>query len=145
MGYPRHLFVYLRSFQTIYRIKSVDFSGIRTRIVWIEGKHSDHLTTARISLFRFTLMSYRLDKNQFTCFIKYQTLSMLYFGIQFAFYNSRSRKLRLKRIYKIDHWWKVKDYGLSACQCPSIDQANRSMSKQTVRQVSKWGKLESGM
>ena len=45
MGHPRPLIVYFRSFQTIYRIKTVDFSGIRTRIVWAEGKHGNHLTT----------------------------------------------------------------------------------------------------
>ena len=31
MGQPRPLFVYFHSFQTIYRIKTVYFSGIRTR------------------------------------------------------------------------------------------------------------------
>ena len=46
MGMPRHLFVYFRSFQTIYRIKTVDFSsGIRTEIVREEVKYADHLTT----------------------------------------------------------------------------------------------------
>ena len=46
MGHPRpFLFVYFRSFQTIYRIKTVDFSGIRTQIVGVEGEHADHLTT----------------------------------------------------------------------------------------------------
>ena len=45
MGHPRPLFVYFRSFQTIYRIKTVDFSGIRTRIIGIEGEHADHLTS----------------------------------------------------------------------------------------------------
>ena len=45
MDQTRPLFVYFRSFQTIYRIKTVDYSGIRTRIDGVEGKHSDHLTT----------------------------------------------------------------------------------------------------
>ena len=45
MGHPRPLFVYFRSFQTIYRIKTVDFSGIRTRIVRVEGENADHSTT----------------------------------------------------------------------------------------------------
>ena len=42
MGHPRPLFVYFRSFQTIYRIKTVDFSRIRTRIIGVEGEHADH-------------------------------------------------------------------------------------------------------
>ena len=29
-------------FQTIYWIKTVDFSGIRTQIVRVEGEHADH-------------------------------------------------------------------------------------------------------
>ena len=37
--------VYFRSFQTIYRIKTVDLSGIQTWIDGIEGKNADHLTT----------------------------------------------------------------------------------------------------
>ena len=45
MGHHRPLCVYFRSFQAIYRIKTVDFSGIRTQIVVVEGKHADHLTT----------------------------------------------------------------------------------------------------
>ena len=48
MGHPRPLFlIYFRSFQTIYRIKTVDFSVIRTRIVWVEGEQADHLTTTK--------------------------------------------------------------------------------------------------
>ena len=38
-GQSRPLFVY---FQTINRLKTVDFSGIRTRIVRVEGGHADH-------------------------------------------------------------------------------------------------------
>ena len=46
MGQPRPLFVYFRSFQTqILQKKTVGVSGIRTRIVWVAGKHADHLTT----------------------------------------------------------------------------------------------------
>ena len=36
------LFVYFRSFQQQFYGKIVDFSGNRTRIVGIEGKHADH-------------------------------------------------------------------------------------------------------
>ena len=43
MGQPRALFVYFLSLQQFYR-KIVDFSGIRTRISGVEGKHTDHLT-----------------------------------------------------------------------------------------------------
>ena len=45
MGQPRPLFVYFRIFQTQYYRKIVDFSWFRTRIVGVEGKHADHLTT----------------------------------------------------------------------------------------------------
>ena len=48
MDQTRPLFVYFRSFQTIYRIKTV--GGIRTRINWAEGKHADHLTTTTAQL-----------------------------------------------------------------------------------------------
>ena len=45
MGQPG-LFFYFRSFQTqILQKKTVGFSGIRTRIVGLEGDHADHLTT----------------------------------------------------------------------------------------------------
>ena len=43
---PGLVFVYFRSFQTQnFTEKTVGFSGIRTRIVGVEGQHSDHLTT----------------------------------------------------------------------------------------------------
>ena len=51
MGRSRPLFVYFRSFQTIYRIKTVGFSGIRTRIVGVEGEHADHLNTTTAQIF----------------------------------------------------------------------------------------------
>ena len=40
---PRPLFR-LFSFFKMYRIKTVDSSGIRTWIVSVEGEHADHLT-----------------------------------------------------------------------------------------------------
>ena len=43
-GPSRPLFVYFRSSQTIYRVKTVEFSRIRTQIVGIDGKHTDRLT-----------------------------------------------------------------------------------------------------
>ena len=46
MGQLRPLFVYFRSFQTqMFTEKMVGFSGIRTRIVGVEGEHAYHLTT----------------------------------------------------------------------------------------------------
>ena len=43
---PRPLFVYFCSFPAqILQKKTVGFSGIQTRIIGIEGKHADHLTT----------------------------------------------------------------------------------------------------
>ena len=46
MDQPRPLSVYFSfvSNQKFYRIKTVNFCRIRTRIVGIEGKHADHLT-----------------------------------------------------------------------------------------------------
>ena len=45
MDQPRPLLVYLRSFCKTYDRTIVDFGGIGTRIVGVEGKHTDHLTT----------------------------------------------------------------------------------------------------
>ena len=45
MDHQRPLFVFIRSFQTIYILKTLDYSGIRTCIVIIEGEHTDYLTT----------------------------------------------------------------------------------------------------
>ena len=46
MGQPRPLFVSFRSFQSQSLQKNtVDVSRIQTRIVGVEGKHADHLTT----------------------------------------------------------------------------------------------------
>ena len=47
MAHPGRFFVYFHSFQTIYRVKTVDISRIQTRIVRVEGKHADQLTTTR--------------------------------------------------------------------------------------------------
>ena len=41
MGHPGPLF---SSFQTILQKKTVDFSGIRARIIEVESKHASHLT-----------------------------------------------------------------------------------------------------
>ena len=41
MGQPRRLFVYFRSFQQQFYSKIVDLSGKRTRIVGVEGEHTD--------------------------------------------------------------------------------------------------------
>ena len=51
MGQPRPLFVYFRSFQTQFlQEKTVGFSGTRTRIIGVEGEHTDHLTTTTAPL-----------------------------------------------------------------------------------------------
>ena len=43
---PASFLVYFHSFQTQFlQKKTVGVSGIRTRIVGVEGKHADHLTT----------------------------------------------------------------------------------------------------
>ena len=47
---PGSLFVYFGSLQQIYR-KIANFSGIRTRIVEVEGKHTNHLTTTTAQFF----------------------------------------------------------------------------------------------
>ena len=55
VGQPRPLFVYFRSIQTQYYRKNVGFSGIRTRIFRVVGKHADHLTTTTVPLFFISL------------------------------------------------------------------------------------------
>ena len=46
---PGLFFIYLCSFlTTLYKILTLDFSGIQTRIVRIEGKETDHLFTANV-------------------------------------------------------------------------------------------------
>ena len=43
---PGPLLVYFRSFQTqLLQKKTLDVSGIRTRIVGVEGQDADHLTS----------------------------------------------------------------------------------------------------
>ena len=42
MGHPRPLFYLFSSFSNNFQNKTVDFSGIRTRVVWLEGEHADH-------------------------------------------------------------------------------------------------------
>ena len=39
------IFIYFRSWKTIYWIVTVDFKGIQTPIIMVERKHADHLTT----------------------------------------------------------------------------------------------------
>ena len=39
------LFIYFLSINRFFSEKTVDVTGIRTRIVGVEGKHADHLTT----------------------------------------------------------------------------------------------------
>ena len=62
MGHPRPLLVYFGTFHTIYRIKIVDFSGIRTRIVGVESEHTDHLTTTTAQFFQVAETSFTLLK-----------------------------------------------------------------------------------
>ena len=45
MGQPGLFFVYFRSFLTQNLQKTVRVSGIRTRIVRVEGEHTDRWTT----------------------------------------------------------------------------------------------------
>ena len=47
MGQPRPLLIYFRSFRQQFCSKMLDFSGIRTRIVGLEGDQADHLTTTK--------------------------------------------------------------------------------------------------
>ena len=46
IGHSRPLLFYFRPFQTILKNKNSKLSGIRTRIVRVEGENADHLTTA---------------------------------------------------------------------------------------------------
>ena len=45
MAHPGPLFVFFRSFKFNFTEKFLDYSGIRTQIVGVEGDHADHLTT----------------------------------------------------------------------------------------------------
>ena len=66
MGQSRPIFVYFSSFQQLYR-KNVDFSGIRTRIVGMNGQHSDHLITTAAQHFvkgRIEKVAYHVNTNQ---------------------------------------------------------------------------------
>ena len=57
MSQPWPLFVYFHPFQTqIIQEKTVGFSGIQTRIVGVEGKHAEHLTTttALVQMYKVT-------------------------------------------------------------------------------------------
>ena len=51
MGHPGPFYVAFRSLQTICRIKTVDFSGIRTKTIRVESEHADHLTTTMAHFF----------------------------------------------------------------------------------------------
>ena len=42
--------IYFLTFQAIYRIKTVTFSGIRTCIDRLEGEHDDHPTTTTVKI-----------------------------------------------------------------------------------------------
>ena len=67
---PKHLLVYFCSFQKIYQ-KTIGLSGIRTRIVKVQGEHVVHLTTTTavqkrdlfISLLRVILVITKLGFN----------------------------------------------------------------------------------
>ena len=46
MGHACSLYGYFYSFKIIYRMETVDFSGIRSRNVGVEDENADHLTTS---------------------------------------------------------------------------------------------------
>ena len=52
MGRSRRSLSYFRPFHNCFYRKIVDFSGIRARVIGIEGEHADHLiaTTAQFNL-----------------------------------------------------------------------------------------------
>ena len=66
MDHPLHLFVYIRIlFQTINFIdKTEDFSGIRTRIVGVEGENANHLTTTAQSWRIFEAFCFAIWKSE---------------------------------------------------------------------------------
>ena len=53
---PHFWFIFVRFKHKFYR-KTVDVSGIQTRIVGIEGKHADHLTPNTADLGEIWLMA----------------------------------------------------------------------------------------
>ena len=52
------LFIFVPFNHNFNIVQIVDFSEIRTRIIWVEGENSDHLTTATAHL----LWSYNVDQ-----------------------------------------------------------------------------------
>ena len=48
MGRSRLLFCLFSIFSAKIWQKNVDFSGIQTRIIGVEGEHTDHLTTTTV-------------------------------------------------------------------------------------------------
>ena len=61
MGQTRPLFVYYLFFwKTNFTEKTVDFSGIRTRIDRVEGKHADHCTTTKAQSVLFSYLDVKV-------------------------------------------------------------------------------------
>ena len=55
MGQHRPLFVHFCLFQRQFYRKFVDFRGIRTQIIIVEGEHGDHLTSTTAPSFTISL------------------------------------------------------------------------------------------
>ena len=67
MGQPRPLFVLYEN--KLHR-KTEHVSGIRTRIVGVEGKHADHLTTTTASFVYFPFFFFVINLQMVLCPIK---------------------------------------------------------------------------
>ena len=80
MGQSGPIFVYLNYFQTHIVQKNCGLNGIQTRIVGVEGKHADHLTTTMAiessfywffaTMFNFSLKRIFCKFQQFSNLIK---------------------------------------------------------------------------
>ena len=75
MGQPRPLLFIFVLFNNNFMRKFIDLSGIRTRIVGVEGEHADHLTTTTAQTFTNTLKASsilrgRVRKKQFLRWIE---------------------------------------------------------------------------
>ena len=57
MGQTKYLYVYFRSFKQQFCRKMANFSGIRTQIRQLEGKHTDHLIPTMAAMFPLIILS----------------------------------------------------------------------------------------
>ena len=62
MGQPRPFCLFSFFLRTNFKEKTVGYSGIRTRMVGVEGEHADHLTTTAAQLLSTLLSHQKINK-----------------------------------------------------------------------------------